>query len=74
MSHGPGVGMMPQFPAAAMARKSAGTNLMSPSYVRSEEEMEEEDDDDDMGYGLFDDGPVAPGAAKSISPLPHLLC
>lgn len=73
VSHGPGVGMMPQFSAAPMARRSAGANSMGPSYARSEEEKEEEDDDDDMGFGLFDDAPAAPKAAKSVSPLHGLI-
>ena len=70
VGHGPGVGMMPQFQAAPMAHRSAGVNSMGASFAKSEEEKEEEDDD--MGFGLFDDAPAAPKAAKSVSPL-HVL-
>ncbi|GAB7329850.1 hypothetical protein MBLNU13_g01566t1 [Cladosporium sp. NU13] len=73
VSHGPGVGMMPQFSGFQAAPRFAGANSMGPAFARSEEEKEEEDDDDDMGYGLFDDAPAAPKAATPVSPLHGLI-
>lgn len=71
-SHGPGVGMMPQFSAFSAAPRSAGAS-MGATFAKSEKEKEEEDDDDDMGYGLFDNGPSAPKATRSVSPLHGLI-
>jgi hypothetical protein len=71
MSHGPGVGIQPQYSMAPRARRSV-KGTMNVTTTASKEEQEE-DSDDDMGFGLFDDAPAGPKPTTPVSPLHSLI-